>query len=503
MPFKLLISALSLCVFSLCISSAFGATLVKNAPAAAGQQINKRMDYLQVQINELRAKQRDQKKQKKKKTTSRMTICYQKKECNGRQCQQQYHTSPLGIGPYLNKDAVFDGSKLIINVPIVREDSRLLLKRYQLIQECHELGILTPNLPRVTLTGKLEGQISYDGTSYYDAGSRSGNNINFSGAELDAYIQGNSWVLGYMALALDYVPDEHRDGSRLFMNRAFITIGNLSQFPLYTSIGQVYVPFGRYSSLMVTAPVTQALGRTKARTLILGYQQTDNNNNVLHAEIYGFQGLSNNNLNNRARDNKKNEWGTDIGYEFNNGHRLSGEIGAGYISSLVDSQGIKATVFLNTENLRHCVPALNVYGILAINPVMFLAEYVGTMRSFDVNDISFTNQEGARRCPTAFHTEASYTFKNGSKPSSIGVGYGHTRQALAIGLPKDQYSVFYNINIWRDTNLALEYRHDVNYPANTISTGSNPISDVIAPANVVDDFGKSDDVVTAQFDLFF
>lgn len=482
-----MLSKLAISAFGLCVFSAFGATLA-NDVSAADQQINKQIDCLQAHINELRAEQRKAARQAQKKTPSkgRSAACCRAEECPGG--QWQYHTS-LGVGPYLNKDAAFDGSELIVNVPTVRGDSRLLLQQYQLMQECHELGIPTPDLPEVTLGGKLEGQTAY-GSTYQ--GSRSAD-VSFSGAELDTYVQGNSWVSGYMAL--DYDPDERRDGSRLFMNRAFITIGNLSQFPLYASIGQVYVPFGRYSSLMVTTPVTQALVRTRARTLTLGYQQTGSS--ALHTEVYAFQGLTNNLP---SRSNQSNEWGTDIGYEFNNGGLMSGEVGAGYISNLADSQGMQARVFSNTENLRHRVPALNVYGTLAINPVVFLAEYAGAVKSFDVNDISFANQ-GAR--PTAFHTEASYTFKTGSKPSSIGVGYGHTSQALAVGLPQDRYSVFYNVDIWRDTNLALEYRHDVNYPANTIvSTGSssNP-----APSanNVMTDFVKSDNVVTVQFDLFF
>lgn len=493
MPFKFLIFALGLCVFS-----AFTITLAGNAPES-DQQINKRINYLKVKAQISGPSTERSAQQKQKKTPSRMTSCYQAKKYNNRQYQEYHTSSSLGIGPYLNKDAIFDGSKLIINVPTVREDSRLLAQQYQLIQECHELDIPTPDLPRLTLTGKLESQISY-GSAY--TGGLQKDNI-FNGAELDAYVQGNSWVSGYMAL--DYAPDEHRYGSRLFMNRAFIAIGNLSQFPFYISIGQVYIPFGRYSSLMVTAPVTQALGRTKARTLTFGYyQKMGKNNNVLHTEVYGFQGLSNNN--NLARSNQNNEWGTDVGYEFDNGCRLSGEIGAGYISSFVDFQEIQDKMLFNIENIRHHVPALNVYGTLAINPVVFFTEYVGAMRSFDVNDIisiSFTNQGARRRRPTAFHTEASYRFRTGSKTSSIGVGYGHTSQALALGLPQDRYSIFYNINIWRDTNLALEYRHDINYRDSAIvSLTGNPMPDAV-PVNVVTDFGKIDNVVTAQFDLFF
>ncbi|WP_440131443.1 LbtU family siderophore porin [Coxiella endosymbiont of Amblyomma nuttalli] len=472
-------------LWGLCISSAFCATFVGNT-TATDQQIKKRISCLQAK-DELRERT-ERYKQKRpfpNKRGKAIHYCCQAEEYHKNRSQQHYqsqqdHAFHLDIGPYLNKNTTFDGSKLIINIASVREDSRLLLRQYQATQKENELSSSASNLPRVILTGKLEGQTSYRGTYI---SPRSGS-INFSGVELGTYVQSDSWVSGYMVL--NYDPDEHRNGSRLFINRAFITIGNLSQFPLYTSIGQVYVPFGRYSSLMVTTPVTQVLGRTRARTLTFGYQQTGSH--MFHAEVYGFQGLTNNLFS--SGNNQSNEWGTDIGYEFsdttNDGGCMNGEVGTGYISNLADSQGIQATVFSNKENLRYRVPALSVYCTLDIRPIVFLAEYIGAVKRFDVNDINFANQ-GAR--PTAFHTEASCTFKVGSKSNSIGVGYGHTSQALALGLPQDRYNVFYNINIWRNTNLALEYCHDVSYSVSAISARSN--------------FLKSDNIATAQFDLFF
>ncbi|MBW5803075.1 LbtU family siderophore porin [Coxiella endosymbiont of Ornithodoros amblus] len=453
---KLIISALGLC-----ISGALSTTLA-STPTTTNQQITKRIDYLQAQINKLRTQQ---KKERQKKS-------------------YKYRLSPLSIGPYLHKTPAFDGSDLVINIPSVREDVRLLLLQHQLEKECRALGVPPlPKMPRVVFSGKLEGQTSY-GSTY--AGSRNAN-INFSGAEFDTYVQANPWVSGYMAL--DYDPDELLNGSRVFMNRAFIMIGNLSQFPFYLSVGQVYVPFGRYSSMMITIPMTQALGRTRARAITLGYQQTGNN--ALHAELYGYQSLTNN----FYHSNHNNQWGTDVGYEFSNGDRVSGEIGASFISNLADSQGMQAMAFLDDETLRHRVPAMGVYGSLAIKPVVFIVEYVNALKIFDIHDVNFANR-GAR--PSAFHAEANYMFKTGPKPSSIGIAYGHTTQALAVALPQDRYSVFYNVNIWKDTNFALEYRHDVNYTRNAISTITNPTTD-----KIVAGLGKSENVVTAQFDLYF
>lgn len=443
----LVFSTVSLCVV--------GAT---PSLAVTDEQINKRINYLQVQINKLRI----QKKQ---------TVCHGK---NGK-CI--YHASRLEIGPYMNTKAAFDGSTLVINIPAVREDARILIRQYQLEQECHHLGIPAPPLPRITLSGKLDAQVTY-GSAYVGV---SGANVNFSGAEaeLDAYIKGNSWISGYMAL--DHDSDWSLDGSRIFMNRAFITIGNLCRFPFYSSIGQVYIPFGRYSSLMISPPVTLGLGRIRACAFSVGYQQAGDN--TLHAEVYGYQGVAGA----LFRRDQNNQWGADFGYEFNNCGRANGEVGASFISNLINSK-INAV-------LHHTVQAVNFYGSFSIDPMVFIAEYVGALKSFDATDVSFANQ-GAR--PTAFHTEVIYMFHTSSKPSSIGIGYGHTTQALALGLPQDRYSIFYNVNVLMDTNFAMEYRHDVHYSSSSISVGINSTSSNIS-ANV----GKTDNVVTAQFDLYF
>ena len=460
--------------------------LVLSLAATADQKINKRIDFFQTQINQLR-KQRKQSQEK-----SIHTHHYRKHICLNSKCV--YHTSRLETGSCLNTQETVNESKLIINIPTVREDARILLRQYQLEQECLELGTpipAPPPLPKIIFSGKLEGQIAY-GRSYGSSYAESKVvNINFSAAELDTYVQGNSWVSGY--IALDYDSDELMDRSRVFMNHAFVTIGNLRLFPFYASIGQVYVAFGRYSSLMITAPVTLELGRTRSRALTIGYQQTGKN--ILYAEVYGYQALTNN----LSHSHQNNQWGANVGYEFNISSHcpVSGELGASFISNLADSKGMQTTVFLHDKTLHHTIQAIDFYGRLTADSVVFIAEYVGVLRSFNIADVSFANQSA---CPNAFHTEVSYMFHTGSKSSSIGVGYGHTTQALVLGLPQDRYSVFYGVDIWRDTHFTLEYRHDINYSRNAASTTSvaNPI-----PSDITTNVGKSVDIMTAQFNFYF
>lgn len=480
MSSKLSVSAIGLCVCSALSCSAYA----QNQHINSNQQINQRINYLQHQIDELKtqvSKNKKRKKQTSKSSSSALPHPDHYGAMHRRKCQ--YSPSRVSIGPYLTKDTLYDGSELIVNTPSVREAASLLMAQAKLQEECEELAVSGPAYPRLVFSGYLEGQASY--SNPYQGSSV--NNINLSGAELDTWIQASPWIHGFMAL--DYDPDDLNNGSKLFLNRAFIVLGNLNRFPVYTEIGQIYVPFGRYSSLFITAPTTQGLGRTRARSLVLGFQQTGDNR--FNAEIYGFQGLTNN-IN---KTNTTNEGGADAGYTFSLG-KVSGYLGGSVISNLADSQGFQATSFLNNETQIHGVSAYDFYGSLTIKPVTFIAEFIKAMSSFNIVDVAYQNN-GAR--PSAYNFEVDFSFNTGSKESAIGLTYQGSSQALALGLPEHRYGVVYSVVIWENTQLRLEYRHDINYPTSAATT--DPVNPT--PGNVASDLGQSDNAVTAQFDLYF
>lgn len=388
-----------------------------------------------------------------------------------------YKTSRFQIGPYLSKDQLFDGSELIINTPTIREAARLLRQQYQVIQDCLEYGIPLPKYPRVSVSGLVEAQLSY--VDPYTAGNYT--RFNFDSAELDLYVQATKWLSAYGAI--NYDPS--KTTGQVFMNRGFITLGDLSVVPLYVSAGKMYVPFGRYASSMVTEPYTRDIGRTRVNAIEFGFQQPGDN--AAHAEVYLYQGVDRY-LSNQQYDNL--EYGTEAGYQFNI-QDWSGELGTGAISNLGDSSGLYNTLFQGSNNLLvHRVPAYDVYGSLSYKKLSVLGEYLTALRHFAATNFAY-NDNGAR--PSAFNTEVAYAIKTFGKPSSVGVGFSKTYQAVELGLPKNSYRAVYNINIIRNTNLAVEYRHDTNYSLS--DAGSAGIGNTT--------LGKSDNAVTAQFDYFF
>lgn len=421
----------------------------------------------------------------------------------------------VSSGPYLGIPLEYSGSNLIINSPSINEDALLLKMRQNIYQRLDALGMHhAEEHSHLLLSGFVEGQLGYQGGP--GGGS---SNADFTGANLDAYILGpSSWTSGLMEFAYDnsrgtdegsLFNNARTQNSRIFMNKAFVIIGDFSKSPFYGSIGQMYVPFGVYSTSMVSSPLTKLLGRTQARALNIGYQQQSPN--AFYGSIYMFKGDSHGSSTSRI-----NNGGVNIGYRMHTGP-FSEDFGAGVIGSITDSQMMQntgnqvsnlfggfgatgtcmtaagAVVSCGNEKIVHRVPAYDLRGKFTIgHSVDIIGEFITTSTSFNPNDLSINNHSAR---PNAFHAEAIYSFDAFSHPTSLSAGYDTTKDALALGLPAKRYSLVMNTSFWRNTLESLEVRHDINYSGYVVSSGST----AVGPQGT----GRSDNVVTAQIDLYF
>lgn len=399
---------------------------------------------------------------------------------------------PVVTSPYLGARPAFDGSDLIVNISSINQDMRLMLQRRAIYDALGKLGYPAPGSPIVAISGSIQpmalrtnpftGNASWD----YDLG----------GTELDVAAALNSWVEGFFSFAYDASPPfeggQRIANSAVRLNKSFLNVGNLDKSPFYMTAGQFYVPFGRYSSSMVSSPVTLRLARTKARALQIGYKRLGLEG--VYASVYGFKSDTTN--------GDSGAGGVNVVYDFHRPY-ARGEIGASYISSLNDSGGMQLTganapqfAGFGAAQANEAVsktPAVDIHANVNIDAWAFIAEWVSATRQFRNADLSF-NQVGAK--PQAFNGEVAYTFKVGNKPASVGAGYGYTKQALALGLPKHRYDAVFNISLWKDTVQSLEYRHDVDYNTGNVGTGINATQNINGT-------GRTADTVSAEFDLYF
>lgn len=420
-------------------------------------------------------------------------------------------------GPYIGLPIQYAGGDLIINTPSINNDVTLLKVRKKIIQRLQELGQDGEHYhSHILLSGNIEAQAYY--RDMQTTGSTQ-SDIDLTNAELDAFILGpSSWTSGYVAFTYDNDPSEFAnervENSRLFVNKAFLMFGDFTKSPFYGSIGQMYVPFGAYHTNMISSPFTKIMARTLARALNIGYQGQEKS--ALFTSAYIFKGASYSTPTNASR---VNNGGIQLGYRYRD-DRYDARIGTGVIGNIADSLGMQDTgnsplfdgfgggtayttnpitgavtgASTGNELLVHRVPAYDLRGLLGIGDHWdFLAEYITASTHFNPNDMTF---DGSGAKPQALNAEAAYTFTIlDNKPSTVAVGYGMTHEALALGLPRQRYIAVFNTSLWRDTLEGIEFRHDMDYSASSTSSGS----DVTGPTGT----GRSNNIVTAQVDLYF
>jgi len=407
----------------------------------------------------------------------------------------------VSTSPYASMQTAYDASDIWSQQSTMNEDLYILLYKQQLQHSLQKANVSLENRPIVEISGAIEGSAIQIFNNF--GGNQSGD-INLSTAELDINAMASAWANAFMSFEYDSSPPQTGSrvtNSRLYLSRGFATIGDLDYSPFYFTIGQVYLPFGRYWSNMITTPLTTSLGRVNDRAAILGYYYRN-----FYAQAYAYPGVDEN-----ATDTVFHAGGGNVGYKINLTPDINWTLGGGFISDMTDSQGMNNTGvtapkfpgFTDIDNPEisnsypfvHTVPGADIHSEFSFKRLSAAAEYITTTRKFADQDMTF-NGEGAE--PKAAHFEVSYSFPFYTKPSMVGVSYGHTWQALALNLPVDSYDAYVRTSWWKNTIEAIEYRHDNDYGTNDVAESAEEFGPFTNVGT-----GKGRDLVIAQLGVYF
>lgn len=497
-------AAVSACALSIDADAASQPTQAQLS--AELQKVSAQTEALEQQVAQLKKQLRQQQAKKPvKHAKTNNTTTYRKKAATASQKKQPgllEHMNGVTVttSPILGLRSKYDASDLITNLPTMNEDLRLLSQRALLENIANAHGYTYAEKPFVILSGRVEGQI-IDGGNF---NGRASSDIDLDAAELDIEPIVSSWAAGFMSLMYDDSPPisgfrDRTSNSRIFLRRGFLTIGDLNKNPLYFTIGQMYAPFGRYSSALVTSPLTLTIGRTLTRAAVLGVEKDG-----FYAQGYLFRGDTNTNGGSYI-----NQGGGNVGVKrtYSKGNY---DIGAGVISNMADSSGMQETGYGNSnafqgfgvstgsETISHRVPALDAHASVGVGNWDIVGEYVGALREFSPLDLTYNNNGAA---PKAMDAELIYNFPIKNRPSNIGLMFGESWQALGLNVPKQSYAIVFNTSIWKDTIEALEFRHDINYAQSDTAYGRNANGYSTDPVYLGPNHSRN--LVSAQIGVYF
>ena len=373
---------------------------------------------------------------------------------------------PVVTSPHVGLRSAFDGSDLVVNFPSIDEDVRLLEQRVKIEKQMP--GAKFPDHPILDISGKIQGLMfinePYQGDTDGD--------IDLSGAELDFVAHINNTVTGFIAVTYDNSPPElfrqRTTNSRFFLDKGFVTMGRLQDCPIYMTIGQLYVPFGRYSSAMLSSPAPLLIARYKGRAVVLGYSELGDNR--IFGSVYAFDG--------DIRTPSRLEGGAKLGAKVSRGP-WSVEAAASFISNMANADhslltgGTTFTGFganATTARLQKRVPGAGAYAIVGYAGTSLITEFVSATERYNPIDLSF-NGRGAR--PYGLQVELNHNFELEQRPALVAVAYNKTGEAFALNVPEHSLLAFASLAVWRDVIFAVEYRHSINYDNGTTGSGNN------------------------------
>ncbi|MCK5540977.1 MAG: LbtU family siderophore porin [Deltaproteobacteria bacterium] len=250
---------------------------------------------------------------------------------------------------------------------------------------------------------------------------------------------------------------EEDDTEPVDLDEAYILLGNTEHFPLYLQIGKLYLPFGNFESHMISDPLTLGLGESRESAVILGIDF-----NGLHASAYAFNG----DINENRDDDEIKCFGLNAGYAFEN-ETFNFDIGAGWINSIADSDGLTDAL---PGDIKNYVAGVTAHAIFFWQGLTLIGEYLGATDEFEVSELNF---KGSGAEPKTWNIELGYTFEISGHETVIALAYQGSDEALALELPEERYLGSFGVGLADGLSLVVEYAHDEDYDEKDGGTGDN------------------------------
>lgn len=336
----------------------------------------------------------------------------------------------------------------------IKEQESVIAQQQKQLTESDEIANADTDsgwFEQIELSGVVEVEASHH--SPYQGDSES--DVVLATFELDISSQVTDWV--EVGGSLLYEEDE----TDLEVDTGYILLANPDATPLSAAAGQIYVPFGRFETNLISDPLTLEIGETRESTALLGFAHSD-----FSGSLYAFNGT-----NNKNGDSRIDAWGAALDYAWES-DRMSWGGGIGYISDLGDSDTLQDTIEDNLGNndIHDQVGGWTINLDGQFGAFRLIGEYLAATERFEQGEIPW-KQQGAK--PKAWNLEAGYGFRLLNKDATFAVAYQGTNEALAFDLPKRRWLLGLSVDIQENTALSFEWAHDEDYDQDAGGTDRN------------------------------
>ena len=354
---------------------------------------------------------------------------------------------------------------------------------------------------RITLDGMINFDTAWGNRSKGYAGENV-RRVSLNNAQINLNANVNDWTKAFIAIAFDDTSGvlsgastaanplgvttrpkpgkyENIKGSEFGANfeQAFFTIGNMDELPVYVRLGKQFLPFGKYVPHEIVRSMTNVLSETLRTSALVGFETRMG----LAGSIYAFD----NPLTQSSNSHTKTNYGGTISFAMPS-DALGFDVGAGYMYDFTGVQDVGYAVSLyngtaaTTNTYANRVSAGSLYGDVNSGPFSLGVRYVTALQHFAAADLPTKGVvpagiSGAK--PWAVDVDGMYKFNCWDRNQNVYLGYQGSQNAVNLYLPKNRYVAGYDVEMWKNTDLGLEFNHDTDYSVSDGGTnnGSNQL----------------------------
>lgn len=265
--------------------------------------------------------------------------------------------------------------------------------------------------------------------------------------------------VGFNATVSPVLLEDNNRLTAVILGSNFALLGDLNSSPFYFTFGQVFVPFGQYTSYNpVLDPLNKVIFRTNGAEIAASYY-----NDTVLLSAYVFKGFFQ-----KQENDVVNNYGVNFEYIYSNKY-LNWKSGVSWIRDINDSitEGLTFPHPARIFRLDKLIPGLDIRTNLSIGKFHFIAEYNTALSAFSSEDYTF-NGHGAK--VAAYDVEVAYDFLFYKLPTAVSLGYSESFEALAYQVPKKRIELSFATNPTNNTILSIFLNWDVLYPAGTTAS---------------------------------